>query len=112
MQPKERRELGANSTEGCRGIYGATGSLSWACTKTMSRPLRAVCRRLLGVSEAVGSIAVVESVMCRTTLWGLGWVYNQGADALNDNGKFLYGWDERGYCRLAPTIEGSEAARH
>ena len=78
----------------------------------MSRPLRAVCRRLLGVSEAVGRIAGVESVMCRTSLWGLGWVYNQGAYALNDNGKFLYGWEERGYCWLAPTIGGSEAAWH
>lgn len=49
---------------------------SWSAAERFGnlRPLRAVSHRLLGVSVAVGRIAGVESVMCRTVLWGLGWV--------------------------------------
>lgn len=46
----------------CRGVYGATGSLSWACTKTMCRPALALSRSQLGVSVSGWPTARVKSV--------------------------------------------------
>ena len=57
-------------------------SLKSACGLRVSRPLCAVRRRLLGVSEAVGHVAGVEFVERRTVLWGLGRAYNQGAQGV------------------------------
>lgn len=44
----------------------------------MSRPLRAVSRRLLEVSAALALVAGVESVHRRTAHRGLGWALYQG----------------------------------
>ena len=48
-------------------------SLKSACGLRVSRPLRAVCRRLLGVREAVAIVAGVESVHRGTAYRGQGW---------------------------------------
>ena len=72
-QPKERWRLGVNSAEGCRLTQSTDRlSLKSACGLRVSRPLRAVCRRLLGVREAVAIVAGAKSVHRRTVHRGLG----------------------------------------
>lgn len=65
-----------------RNLWSDRLSLKSDCGLRVSRPLCAVRRRLLGVSEAVGHVAEVEFVERRTVLWGLGRANNQGAQGV------------------------------
>lgn len=129
------REAEVNEGEGAQGawskqhrgvshnLWSDRQSLKSACGFRVCRPLRAVCRRLLEVSAAVAIVAEVEPVHRRIAHRGLGSRRRRRgalrrrrimkeADGLNDKGIFLYGWEERGDCRLAPTVGGRAAARH
>ena len=73
---------GISANSRCRGVHGATGTLLWACPKTVCRPALALIRRRLGVNEVVGRLPEWSQCIGALHIGARGWAYNQCAQGV------------------------------